>query len=103
MSLHIEKKLGEHAELALTGRLDTTTAPSLEAVLEELLPTAQELVLDLGELEYISSAGLRVILKAQKAMARRGGMRLRRVPAPVMEVFDVTGFTDLLTIEEKTC
>ena len=99
MSLRIEKKPGENAEILLVGRLDTTTAPELEALLDELLPAAQTLVMDLNKLEYISSAGLRLILKAQKAMSRKGGMRLKNVPAPVMEVFDITGFADFLSIE----
>ncbi len=100
MSLSIEKKLGEKTEITIAGRLDTTTAPELEALLDELLPAANALTLDLGKLEYISSAGLRLILKAQKAMSRKGGMLLKHVPAPVMEVFTITGFADFLTIEE---
>ena len=99
MSLRIEKKPGENTEIVLVGRLDTTTAPELETLLDELLPAAQTLVMDLNKLEYISSAGLRLILKAQKAMSRKGGMRLKNVPAPVMEVFDITGFADFLSIE----
>ena len=99
MSLNIEKKLGESTELVLSGRLDTTTAPEMETLLDELLPTANTLVIDMGKLEYISSAGLRLILKAQKAMTRKGGMKLKNVPAPVMEVFEITGFADFLTIE----
>lgn len=100
MSLRIEKKSGEHAELALTGRLDTATAPELETVLNELLPSAKELVINLGRLEYISSAGLRLILKAQKTMGQKGGMKLLHVSEPVMEVFTITGFADFLTIED---
>ena len=99
MSLNIEKKLGENAEVVLTGRLDTTTAPEMETMLDELLPAANTLTIDLSKLEYISSAGLRLILKAQKAMSRKGGMKLKNVPEPVMEVFDITGFADFLTIE----
>ena len=99
MSLSIEKKLGESAEIALIGRLDTTTAPEMEALLDELLPAANTLTIDLSRLEYISSAGLRLILKAQKAMSRKGGMKLKNVPEPVMDVFDITGFADFLTIE----
>ena len=99
MGLHIEKKLGENAEIVLAGRLDTTTAPELETLLDALLPSAQTLEMDLGKLEYISSAGLRLILKAQKAMSHKGGMRLRHVPEQVMEVFTITGFADFLTIE----
>lgn len=98
MGLNIEKKLGQHAEIVLAGRLDTATAPELETLLDELLPTAKTLIMDLDQLEYISSAGLRLILKAQKAMSRKDGMKLKRVPAPVMEVFTITGFADFLTI-----
>lgn len=100
MSLKIEKNMTEkHALLALSGRLDTTTAPELEAALEPVLSEAAELTVDLSGLEYISSAGLRVILKAQKAMTRQGSMKLVHVPEAVMEVFDITGFVDFLTIE----
>lgn len=99
MSLCIEKKPGVHTELTLTGRLDTTTAPELETLLNALLPGAETLIIDLGNLEYISSAGLRLILKAQKAMGQKGGMKLRHVPEPVMDVFTITGFADFLTIE----
>ncbi len=98
MGLNIEKKLGQHAEIVLAGRLDTATAPELETLLDELLPTAKTLIMDLDQLEYISSAGLRLILMAQKAMSRKDGMKLKRVPAPVMEVFTITGFADFLTI-----
>jgi anti-sigma B factor antagonist len=100
MSLTIEKKTGEQAELILGGRLDTTTAPELEAALEDVLMEATALVMDLKGLEYISSAGLRVILKAQKEMDKREGLQLRQVPDSVMEVFDITGFSDFLDIEK---
>lgn len=100
MSLKIDKSVTDTtATLALTGRLDTSTAPELESALDALLPTATALVFDLSALEYISSAGLRVILKAQKAMTHKGGMKLIHVPETVMEVFDITGFVDFLTIE----
>lgn len=81
------------------GRLDTVTAPELEALLDGCLPQAKELVLDLKALDYISSAGLRVILKAQKIMNSQGSMRLVNVSDSIMEVFDITGFVDILTIE----
>ena len=100
MSLTIEKKTGEQAELILGGRLDTTTAPELEAALEDVFMEATALVMDLKGLEYISSAGLRVILKAQKEMDKREGLQLRQVPDSVMEVFDITGFSDFLDIEK---
>lgn len=86
--------------LSVSGRLDTTTAPQLETVVDEVLPSAEELVFDFKELEYISSAGLRVILKAQKAMnSAKGSMKLVHVNEDIMEVFDITGFLDILTIE----
>ena len=85
--------------LALEGRLDTTTAPELEAVLKESLTGITQLTMDLDKLEYISSAGLRVLLSAQKIMNRQGSMKLIHVGEIVMEVFEVTGFTDILTIE----
>lgn len=99
MSLHIQKITGEPAVLTLSGRLDTTTAPELESSLADVLDGANALVLDLAGLEYISSAGLRVILKAQKTMSGKGGMKLVHVPEFVLEVFDITGFSDFLTIE----
>ena len=97
MSLQIEKKNG--TTLALTGRLDTVTAPELEKTVTELLPRTDSLVLDLGSLEYISSAGLRVILKAYKALAAKGGLKLTGVQEAVREVFDITGFSDFLDID----
>ena len=100
MSLKIEKKLADTTvTLALSGCLDTSTAPELEASLSAILPTTTALVFDLANLEYISSAGLRVVLKTQKEMNKKGGMKLIHVPETVMEVFDITGFVDFLTIE----
>lgn len=85
--------------LALVGRLDTTTAPQLEAVVKESLSGVTDLVLDFEKLDYISSAGLRVVLAAQKTMNKQGKMIIRGVCSDIMEVFDITGFTDILTIE----
>lgn len=85
--------------LALSGRLDTVTAPNLEATLDSVLNEAVELCFDFKDLEYISSAGLRVLLNAQKAMNTKGSMKLRNVNEIIMEVFEVTGFSDILTIE----
>ena len=85
--------------LALAGRLDTNTAPSLEAELGANLEGVTSLVLDFADLEYISSAGLRVILSAQKDMNVRGQMVIKNVCADIMDVFDITGFSDILTIE----
>lgn len=86
--------------LTLTGRLDTTTAPALEAELKESSAGVTELVFDFEKLEYISSAGLRVILAAQKIMQKQGTMVVRHVSDDIMEVFDITGFSDILTIEK---
>lgn len=85
--------------IALEGRLDTVTAPDLEASLTESLDEVSELTFDMESLEYISSAGLRVLLSAQKTMNRKGSMKLVKVNDTVMEIFDVTGFADILTIE----
>ena len=94
-------KTSENGKLALVleGRLDTVTAPSLEAVLKDSLEGVTELSMDFEKLEYISSAGLRVLLAAQKEMNKKGMMKLTRVNENIMEIFDVTGFSDILTIE----
>ena len=84
---------------ALEGRLDTMTAPQLEEALKGELDGADKLVLDFAKLEYISSAGLRVLLSAQKVMAKKGGMKIRNVSDVIMEIFEVTGFSDILDIE----
>ena len=81
------------------GRLDTVTAPELEAEISAILPTAESLVLDMEKLEYISSAGLRVILKTQKALTQKAGLKLIHVSDDFREVFEITGFSDFLTIE----
>lgn len=96
----IEKKLNA-AELTitLTGRLDTTTAPQLEAELKANLPGVEHLVLDFAALDYLSSAGLRVLLAAQKQMNKQGDMVVRSVNQTIAEIFEVTGFGDILTIE----
>ncbi len=97
----IEKKLdGSKMTVAIKGRLDTTTAPQLEAELRSDLDGITDLVFDFTNLEYISSAGLRVLLSTQKTMNRQGTMVVRNVSADVMEVLEVTGFVDILTIEE---
>ena len=90
---------GEKLTLAISGRLDTTTAPKLEAELKQSIGNVKELVFDFSGVEYISSAGLRVLLAAQKVMNRQGSMKLTGVSAEVMEVFEITGFSDILTIE----
>lgn len=83
----------------LEGRLDTTTAPQLEGELKDALNGVAELVMDMEELAYISSAGLRVLLSAQKIMNKQGSMIVRNASEEVKEIFDVTGFADILTIE----
>ena len=96
----IEKKInGENATLIVSGRLDTQTAPELEAQLDAIISGIKELTFDMAGLEYVSSAGLRVILKAQKVMNTQGSMKLTGVNDSIMEVFDITGFLDILTIE----
>ncbi len=85
--------------IALEGRLDTTTAPELEAELKCSLSGVTALVVDFTARDYISSAGLRVLLSAQKVMNRQGSMKIVNVNETIMEVFDVTGFVDILTIE----
>ena len=96
----IEKILnGNCLTLNLAGRLDTATAPELDAVVDSSMAGVQDLILDMEALEYISSAGLRVILKARKMMNAQGSMKLIHVNGAIMEVFDITGFADILTIE----
>ncbi len=90
---------GEKLTLAISGRLDTNSSPKLEAELRQSVGGVTELVFDFSEVEYISSAGLRVLLAAQKVMNRQGSMKLIGVSDEVMEVFEITGFADILTIE----
>ena len=94
-----KKQNGSALEIALEGRLDTMTAPELEAELNSSLKSADSLVLDFSKLNYISSAGLRVLLSAHKTMCVKGGMKVTNVNEIVREVFDVTGFSDILTVE----
>ena len=89
----------EKLTVKVSGRLDTTTAPELESSLKESVDSIDELVLDLSDLEYISSAGLRVLLATQKVMNKQGGMKVTGVNEVIMEIFEVTGFSDILTIE----
>ena len=98
--MKIEKIMnGTNLKIMLEGRLDTVTAPELEAAINEMADSAESLVIDFEKLEYISSAGLRVLLAAQKKMGSKGGMKLIHVNEVVQEVFDVTGFSDILEIE----
>lgn len=90
---------GQTLKLALEGRLDTVTAPELEAELRDSLEGITELELDFAQLAYLSSAGLRVLLSAQKRMNQQGSMVVKNVNETIMEVFEVTGFTDILTVQ----
>ena len=90
---------GTALTLALEGRLDTTTAPELEAVVKNELGDVKALTFDLGKLEYISSAGLRVLLSAQKIMNKQGEMTVTGCSEEIMEIFEVTGFSDILNIQ----
>jgi anti-sigma B factor antagonist len=94
-----KKQEGSKLVIALEGRLDTTTAPELEKELKASLDGVTDLTLDLTNLDYISSAGLRVLLSAHKSMMKQGQMKVTNVSEIVREVFEVTGFCDILTIE----
>ncbi|MBR3952555.1 MAG: STAS domain-containing protein [Oscillospiraceae bacterium] len=96
----IEKTLnGTELTINLIGRLDTTTAPKLEAELKHSISGIKKLVLDFSDLEYLSSAGLRVLLAAQKVMNKQGEMIIRNVNETIADIFEITGFCDVLTIE----
>ena len=96
----IEKTVnGTELTITLSGRLDTTTAPQLETELKESIDGVEHLILDFAALEYLSSAGLRVLLSAQKIMNKQGSMVVRNVNETIAEIFEVTGFCDVLTIE----
>ncbi|MBE6934281.1 MAG: STAS domain-containing protein [Ruminococcaceae bacterium] len=98
MTINIQKN-GAVATFVVEGRLDTTTAPQLEKEISGLDVAYKNLILDLADLEYISSAGLRVLLGAQKKMSKIGSMKLTGVSETVMDVLEMTGFADILTIE----
>ena len=98
MTIEIKKNADELV-LEITGRLDTITAPALDKTINENLGEIKSLILDFKNLEYISSAGLRVLLGAQKKMQQIGSMKLKNVREEVMEVFEITGFVDILTVE----
>ncbi len=95
----IKNQNGNKLEMVLEGRLDTVTSPNLEKELSASLDGIKELVFDFAKLEYVSSAGLRVLLTAQKVMNTQGSMKVYHVNANIMEVFEITGFADVLTIE----
>ena len=98
--LNIEKKTNGNAlTVVLSGRLDTTTAPELEKQLKDSMGGVEALAIDMESLEYISSAGLRVLLSAQKVMNRQGSMTVTHLNETIMEIFEVTGFSDILNIE----
>ncbi|MDO5475947.1 MAG: STAS domain-containing protein [Eubacteriales bacterium] len=98
--LNIEKsKKDTELTINLTGRLDTNTSPQLEKELKEAIDGVTKLVFDFSALEYISSAGLRVLLSAQKIMNKQGSMKICNVNEDIMEIFEVTGFSDILDIE----
>ena len=94
-----KKKEGNRLVLAVSGRLDTMTAPELENVIKDNMDGVEELILDFKDLEYISSAGLRVVLGARKAMGNKGSFAVRNLCSDVREIFDITGFSDIITIE----
>ncbi|MCX4351625.1 MAG: STAS domain-containing protein [Lachnospiraceae bacterium] len=91
---------GNNLYLALEGRLDTNTAPELEASIKGSIDGVEELTIDMEALDYLSSAGLRVLLGTQKIMNKQGSMRVTHVNDTIMEIFEVTGFADILTIEK---
>ena len=92
------KKNADETIIEIVGRLDTTTAPALDKTINEDIGETKNLILDLKGLEYLSSAGLRVLLSTQKKMNQKGTMVVKNVCAEIMEVFEITGFADILTI-----
>ena len=98
MTIEIKKNAAETI-IEIVGRLDTITAPALDKTINEDIGDTQNLVLDVKGMEYISSAGLRVLLGAQKKMQKIGSMKVKNVCAEVMDVFEMTGFADILVIE----
>ena len=93
------KRNAQEMMIEVEGRLDTITAPTLEKEINENIQDSETLILDFSGLEYISSAGLRVLLSTQKKMQKRGAMKVINVGAEIMDVFEMTGFADILTIE----
>lgn len=94
----IKNKNGSTLDLSVIGRLDTTTAPALETAIKENIENVTALTLDFAKLDYVSSAGLRVLLSAQKTMNKQGTMTIKNVNDDIKEVFEITGFSDILTI-----
>ncbi len=100
MFMKVDKKTnGKKLTVTIEGRVDTTTAPDLEKEIKGSIENISDLVLDFEKVEYISSAGLRVLLSTQKIMNRQGEMSLINVSSDIMEILDVTGFSDILTIK----
>lgn len=98
--MNINKVLnGKEMKILLDGRLDTTTAPQLEEEMKAVMGNVDSIAFDFEKLEYISSAGLRVLLSTQKLMTKKGGMVIKNVNETIMEIFEITGFVDILTIE----
>ena len=95
-----QKRNESQLSLLLEGRLDTTTAPELEKVIKSSLDGVTELTIDMSRLDYLSSEGLRILLGAQKTMNKQGGMKVTHVNETIMEILEVTGFVDILTIEK---
>lgn len=95
----IKNQNGTSLEISVEGRLDTMTAPAFESEISSAINGITSLVLDFAKLEYVSSAGLRVILSAQKTMNKQGEMKIKNVNSEIMDVFEITGFSDILTIE----
>ncbi len=93
------KKEGKSLILKIAGRLDTTSAPEMEKAVKENISGVEELVIDMEKLEYISSAGLRVLLSAQKTMNSQGSMKVINVSDTIMEIFEITGFNEIMTIK----
>lgn len=101
--MNIEKKIdGTELTISLEGRLDTITAPQLEAELKHNVGDKKRLIFDFSSLEYLSSAGLRVLLSAQKVMNKQGEMIIKNVNETILEIFEITGFVEVLTIESKS-
>ena len=98
MNITTEKENGK-LTICVSGRVDTSTAPELESCIEKNIDGVTELIIDIKDMSYTSSAGLRVFLKAQKLMNKQGSMTVKNVQSDVMEIFEITGFSDILTIE----
>ena len=89
---------GKEAMITIEGRVDTITSPELDQMISDSVETAESLLLDFTNVEYISSAGLRVLLKAHKTMSKKGGMTIKNSGEDILEIFEITGFTDILNI-----